>query len=251
MSTDPAYGPKGRPPRMTTLPHGSARAWLSARDPVFPAGRSSLEGSYAVSPERPASRQAALPVPPDLPGLPACPRVLQLTDGDCVSHGLADGAARGRASDQEMRACLDRVRAAAMLLDPHARVRCAVSTETAAQHFDILATARNNSFAIRRGLDGADRALIEELTDLIGARTIATQTRRRRPAGLADLVILVGKDKIYAPPVRQLRLLGIPTWLVVPGRLPSASLYRAACAVSFIGPFPGSPNSAHRDLEGR
>ena len=127
---------------------------------------------------------------------------------------------RGRASDQEMRSCLDRVHAAATLLDPHARVRCAVSTETAAHHFDVLAAARNNSFAIRRGLDGADRALIEELTDLIAARTIATQPGRKRPAGFADLVILVGKDKIYAPSVRQLRLLGIPTWLIVPGRLP-------------------------------
>ena len=251
MSTNLAAGPKGRPSRMTALPHGPARARLGGRDPVFPAGRGSLEGRYAVGSESPVSRQTALPVPPDLPGLPPRPRVLQLTDGDCVSHGLADGAGRGRASDQEMRTCLDRVHAAAMLLDPHARVRCAVSTETAAHHFDILAAARNNSFAIRRGLDGADRALIEELTDLIGARTIATQTRRGRPAGLADLVILVGKDKIYAPPVRQLRLLGIPTWLIVPGRLPAVSSSRAACAVSVIGPCPGSPNSAYPDLEGQ
>lgn len=250
MSTNLVRGPKGRP-RMTALPHGPARAMPSSRDPVFPAGPNSLEASYAVGPERPVSRQTALPVPPDLPGLPARPRVLQLTDGDCVSHGLAGGAARGRASDQEMRTCLDRVQAAAMLLDPHARVRCAVTTETAARHFDVLAAAGNNSFAICRGLDGADRALIEELTVLIGARAIATQTGRRRPAGLADLVILVGKDRIYAPPVRQLRLLGIPTWLIVPGRLPSAPLYRAACAISFIGPRPVSPNSAHPDLESR
>jgi hypothetical protein len=251
MSTSLARGPKGRLPRMAVLPPSPARAGLGARDAVFPAGRDSLEGRYAAGPGRSVSRRMALPVPPDLPRLPPRPRVLQLTDGDCVSHGLADGAARGRASDQEMRSCLDRVHAAAALLDPHARVRCAVSTQTAAHHFDILAAARNNSFAIRRGLDGADRALIEELTDLIGARAIATQTRRRRPAGLADLVILVGKDKIYASPVRQLRLLGIPTWLIVPGRLPSASLYRAACAVSFIGPCPGSPNSGHPDPEGR
>ena len=251
MSTNLARGPKGRPPRMAVLPPGPARAGLGARDAVFPAGRGSLEDRYAAVPGRSVSRQTALPVPPDMPGLPPRPRVLQLTDGDCVSHGLADGAARGRTSDQEMRSCLDRVHATATLLDPHARVRCAVSTETAAHHFDVLAVARNNSFAIRRGPDGADRALIEELADLIGARTIATQTGRRRSAGLADLVILVGKDKIYAPPVRQLRLLGIPTWLIVPGRLPAASLYRAACAVSFIWPCPGSPDSARPDLEGR
>ena len=71
---------------------------------------------------------------------------------------------------------------------------------------------------------------------MIDVRATATRPGRKRPARLADLVILVGKDKIYAPPVRQLRLLGIPTWLIVPGRLPAASLYRAACAVSFIGP---------------
>lgn len=34
----------------------------------------------------------ALPWPPELPdGLPARPRVLQLTDADAVSHGLVDG----------------------------------------------------------------------------------------------------------------------------------------------------------------
>jgi hypothetical protein len=251
MSIDLARGPNGRPPRMAVLPPGPARAGLGARDAAFPAGQDSLQGRCVVGPGRSVRRQAALPVPPDLPGLPPRPRVLQLTDGDCVSHGLADGAARGRASDREMRSCLDRVHAAARLLDPHARVRCAVSAETAVHHFDVMAAARNNSFAIRRGLDGADWALIEELTDLIGARTIATQTGRRRSSGLADLVILVGKDKIYAPPVRQLRLLGIPTWLIVPGRLPAASLYRAACAVSFIAPGPGSLNSARPDLEGR
>ena len=160
----------------------------------------------------------ALPLPPELPGLPPRPRVLQLTDGDCVSHGLADGTARGRASDKEVRSCLDRVHATATLFDPHARVRCAVSTETATRHLDVLTAAQQQLLAIRRGLDGADWALIEELADLIDARTAAIRAGRKRPARLADLVILVGKDKIYAPSVRQLRLLGIPTWLIVPGR---------------------------------
>ena len=56
--------------------------------------------------------------------------------------------------------------ATATLLDPHARIRCAVSTETATHPLDVLTNARNNLFAIRRGLDGADEALLEELTDL-------------------------------------------------------------------------------------
>jgi hypothetical protein len=236
MSTNLARGPSGRPLRLAALPTGTARAGQDARDTVFPPDRGSVEGRYAAGPGRHGGRQIALPVPPGLPGLPPRPRVLQLTDGDCVSHGLAGSAARGRASDREVRSCLDRVHATATLLDPHARVRCVVSTETAARHFDVLAAARNNSFAICRGLDGADWALIEELTDLIAARIAATRPGRGRPPGLADLVILVGKDKIYAPPVTQLRLLGIPTWLIVPGRQPATSLYRAACAVSFIGP---------------
>jgi hypothetical protein len=251
MSTDLTFGPEAWPSLKNARPPGLAQVLLGARDPVFSPGRGNLEGRYAADAEKPVSRQTALPVPQDLPGLPPHPRVLQLTDGDCVSHGLADNTARGRASDQEMRLCLELVHAAAALLDPHARIRCAVSTETAARHFGVLAAARNNSFAIRYGLDGADWALIEELTDLIGARTIASQGRRKHQAALADLVILVGKDKIYAPAVRHLRLLGIPTWLIVPGRMPSASLYRAACAVSFVGPFPGSPNCANPDLEDR
>jgi hypothetical protein len=175
-------------------------------------------------------------VPLELPCLPPRPRVLQLTDGDCVSHGLAGGAGHGRASDQEVRSCLDRVRATAAFFDPHARIRCAVSTETATRHLDVLTGAGNNLFAIRRGLNGADWALLEELTDLIDARAAATRPGRKRLARLADLVILVGKDKIYAPSVRQLRLLGIPTWLIVPGRQPAVALCRAACAVSFIEP---------------
>jgi hypothetical protein len=225
MSTNLARGPERRAPRIAALTAGPPRTGQGARDAVSPARRG-----------RPASRGMALPVPPELPGLPPRPRVLQLTDGDCVSHGLAGGAGHGRASDQEVRSCLDQVRATAALFDPHARIRCAVSTETATRHLDILTGAGNNLFAIRRGLDGADWALLEELADLIDVRTAATRPGRKRPARLADLVILVGKDKIYAPSVRQLRLLGIPTWLIVPGRQPAASLYRAACAVSFIRP---------------
>ena len=126
--------------------------------------------------------------------------------------------------------------ATATLLDPHARMRCAVSTETATHHLAVLTSSGNNLFTIRRGLGGADGVLLEELTDLINARTMATRPGRKRPARHADLVILVAEDGIYAPPVMQLRLLGIPTWLLVPGRSPAASLRSASCAVSCIGP---------------
>jgi hypothetical protein len=209
MSTSPARGPRRRP--AVVVPDTAARTGEPARP-------------------------AALPLPPELPGAPLRPRVLQLTDGDCLSCGLAAGIASVRASDHEVRSCLDRVHATATLLDPRARIRCAISTETATHHLDILTAARNNLFTIRNGLGGANGALLEELTDLIGVRLIATRPERRRPARHADLVILVARDAIYAPPVMQLRLLGIPTWLLAPGPLAAASLRGASCAVSCIGP---------------
>ncbi len=162
--------------------------------------------------------------------------MLILIDGDCVSHGLVEGTARERACDQEVRACLDQVHATATLLDPYPRTRCAVSWATATHHFSVMASAGNNLFTICRGLDGADFELIEELNDLIQARSIAARPGRKRRARLADLVILVGHDGIYAPPVWQLRLGGTPIWLLAPGYLVARSLRRAASAVTYIGP---------------
>jgi hypothetical protein len=190
----------------------------------------------AVSVSWDSPEPAALPLPPELPPLPLNPRVLILIDGDCVSRGLVEGTARGRACDHEVRACLDRVHATATLLDPYPRTRCAVSSATATSHFSVMASASNNVFAIRFGLDGADFELIDELNDLIHARSIAARPGRKRRARLADLVILVGHDGIYAPPVRQLRLGGTPTWLLAPGYLVARSLRRAASAVTYIGP---------------
>ena len=179
----------------------------------------------------------ALPWPPELPdGLPRRPRVLQLIDADTVSRGLVNGTPRKRASNDEMRRCLDLVHATATAVDPHARTRCAASTETATHHLDILTAAGNNCWTIRRGLDGADQVLLDELTDLINARTAAARPGRKRAARPADLVILIGQDGIYADDVRRLRLLGCPTWLLVPGYNVAATLYSAATAVSFIGP---------------
>ena len=162
-------------------------------------------------------------------------RVLQLVDLDSVSHGLADDTPHGRASDQDVQLCLDVVQATARALDPQARVRCAASSATAAHHVDVLTASGNNQWLVRRGLGGADQALLEEMSDLIDACLIATRPGRKRAARPADLVILVGQDHIYAPAVRRLRLLGIPTWLIVPGRLVAAPLYACSSAVSFLG----------------
>jgi hypothetical protein len=166
---------------------------------------------------------------------------LQLIDLDSVSHGLADGTPHGRASDQDVQLYLDVVQATARALDPQARVRCAASS-AAARHLDVLTASGNNQWLVRRGLGGADQALLEEMSDLIDARMIAPRPGRKRPAPLADLVILVGQDGIYAPAVRPLRLLGIPTWLIVPGRLVAASLYACSSAVSFLEPDPDTPD---------
>lgn len=178
-----------------------------------------------------------LPYPPELPaGLPARPRVLQLTDADAVSRGLADGTPRDRAPNHEVRACLDLVQATARTLDPRARIVCAASSATATRHLDVMTAAGGNTWLIRRGLDGADRALLEQLDHLADLHQAFHRSGRKRPAGPADLVILVAQDHIFARSVRRLRLLGVPTWLLVPGHLVAHDLYTAACAVTFIGP---------------
>jgi hypothetical protein len=167
----------------------------------------------------------ALPLPSELPeAVTENPRVMRLIDVDSVSHGLADRTPRRRAPNQDVQHFLDIVQATARALDPQSRVRYASSTVTATHHLDVLTAVANNEWTIRRGLNGADHVLLEEMENLIGVRHIAS------------LVILAGQDHIYAPKVRELRLLGIPTWLIVPGRQVAARLYSSSCAVSFIVP---------------
>jgi hypothetical protein len=195
-----------------------------------------LAGSGAWEPPEPAT----LPLAAALPPLPASPRVLVLIDGDCVSYGLVRGTARERSSralracDEEVLDFLDRVHAIAKSVDPDFRARCAVSTATAHEHRNILTSARNNWLTIRHGLDGADLALIEELDHLI-EHSAPARPGRKAPARLTDLVILVGQDGIYAPPVRDLHLHGIPTWLIAPGNPIARKLRRAASAVTILG----------------
>ena len=180
-----------------------------------------------------------LPYPPELPdGLPARPRVLQLTDADAVSHGLADGTPRDRAANQEVRACLEVVQATTRAIDPRARIVCAASSATATRHLDVMTASGGNTWLVRRGLDGADRALLEELDHLGDLHQASHRSTRKRTAGPADLVILVAQDHTFARSVRRLRLLGVPTWLLVPGRFVAHDLYTAACAASFIAPRP-------------
>jgi hypothetical protein len=176
-------------------------------------------------------------LPDGLPELPPNPRVLLLIDVDCVSYGLVEGTGR-RACDEAVRACLELVHATAARVDPRYRTRArrALSSATAKHHLDVLISAPSNSFTVRYGRNGADLALIEELDDLLKIRSRAVRSGRERPTWLADLVILVGHDGIYAPPVGKLRLLGTPTWLLAVSDRVAGSLRCAACAVDYIGP---------------
>lgn len=226
----------GFPPRPGELLQQAAPEKSSSPEAPTPGSFTATARSTRLAPA------AALPLPPDLPAeLPDRPRVLLLIDADSVSWGLADSPASGRASDLQMQRCLDVAEATARALDPLARARYAASSKTAAYHLDVLTAAGNGTWSIRRGRGGADQVLLEELNDLIEARLLATRPRRPRSPRLADLVILVAADHLYAPPIRQLRLLQIPTWLMVPGRFPAASLCCSSCAVSFLGPqHPGA-----------
>jgi len=187
--------------------------------------------SRAAARTREPARVAALPAPPELPaGLARRPRVLELISADSVSLGCG--------SDRDVRQCLDVARATARALDPHARIRCSASAVTAIYHLDLLTASENNQWSVSRRPGTARQVLVEEMRDLADARLIATGPgrKRQRGSGHADLVVLVGRDPLYADPVRRLRLLGIPTWLLVPGRQVDPWLSAHACAVSFLGP---------------
>jgi hypothetical protein len=180
-----------------------------------------------------------------LPELPPNPRVLLLIDVDCVSYGLMEGTGK-RACNEEMSACLELVHATAARVDRRywTRTRRALSSATAEHHLDVLISAPSNSFTVRYGRDGADLALIEKLDDLLKIRSTTARLGRKRPIQHADLVILVGHDGIYAPPVGELRLQGTPTWLLALSDQVADSLQKAACAVDYIGPGRPSPPAA-------
>ena len=157
--------------------------------------------------------------------------VLFLGDLDAASHGLAEGSQRDRVADAVLAEMADAIRAAVLSTGSNiTRTRWAASSAMAAEHVGWLARCSNNSFVVRRGVDGADGALLEELDDLVDRLSTAAG-RKSRPTA-APLVVLVAKDHIYAPAVRRLQLLAAPTWVLQPGRYIAADLYRAACAVT-------------------
>ncbi len=182
----------------------------------------------------PAGR-AVLPFPPDLPPLPQPPRLLVLGDMDALSHGLAEGSARSRAPDTYVWAVFEQVRLTASRLGCRGYpIRWAASSATARYHLDLMTRSANNVWSIRRGLNGADYALLEELDHI--AITAIRACHNENTAPPADLVILIAQDHIYAPAVRRLRLLSVPTWVLQPGRFIAADLYKAATAVTRLAP---------------
>jgi hypothetical protein len=118
----------------------------------------------------------------------------------------------------------------------------AASSLTAVIHLAVLAEAPVDTWVIQRGLDYA-KCAVEELEDLIVGQ-LHVGRGRNRTVSHADLVILVAQDHIFAPQVRQLRLLHVPRWLLVPGCFVAPSLYSAATSVTFLRlatPQPGAP----------
>ena len=174
----------------------------------------------------------ALPLPVELPAVSRTSQLLVLGDMDAVSHGLAEGSVYDRASDAYVGAVLGQVRVSAAAFGPITRVRLAASSATARHHLDLITRSANNVWSIRQGLDGADHALLEELEGLAAARL--APRNHKHVARDASLVVLIAQDHIYGSAVRQLRLLGVPTWVLQPGRYIAAELYQAATAVTAL-----------------
>jgi hypothetical protein len=167
--------------------------------------------------------------PADLPALARPSRVVVLGDVDALSHGLAEGSAKSRGSDAHVWAVLQQVMLTASQLGScGCPTRWAASSATARYHLSLLTRSANNVWSVRWGLDGADHALLEELEFI----AVATASAGRDAGRPADLIILIAQDHIYAPAVRRLRLLGVPTWVLQPGRFIAADLYKAATAVT-------------------
>jgi len=173
----------------------------------------------------------AIAFPADLPALPRPSRVVVLADMDALSHGLAEGSGASRATDACVSAALEQVLLTVTRLGSRqCPTRWAASSATARYHLDLMTHSANNVWSIRTGRDGADHVLLEEL-EYITAATMSGH-RGKNPARPADLVILIGGDHIYATAIRRLRLLGVPTWVLQPGRFIAADLYKAATAVT-------------------
>ena len=67
-------------------------------------------------------------------------------------------------------------------------VQWAASSATARYHLDLMTRSANNLWSIRRGLDGAGYALLEELEHLTAATINANRGKNEgRPANLVIL----------------------------------------------------------------
>src|SRR5690348_8468584 len=137
----------------------------------------------------PATRRTVLTTPPLY--------LTVLVDLDSLSRGLAEGSASSRASDQDLAAAMRLIRNSADRLGHVRRVRYASSSETAVVHQDVLFRTSSNVWAIRRGLNGADGVLLDEMRDLAAGRVRASSHPAHRHA-----LVLCGQDFIYAPAVR-------------------------------------------------
>jgi hypothetical protein len=176
-----------------------------------------------------------LTFPADLPALRQPARLLVLGDMDALSHGLAEGLVGRRAPDAHVWAVLEQVMLTASRLSSRGcPVKWAASSATARYHLDLMTRSANNVWSIRRGLNGADYALLEELEYIEAVTISANRDKNAEPP--ADLIILIASDHIYAPAIRRLRLLGVPTWVLQPGRFIAAELYTAATAVTRLAP---------------
>src|SRR5689334_17261623 len=106
---------------------------------------------------------------------------------DALSHGLAEGSACRRAPDKHVWAVLEQVRLTASGLGCRGYpARWAASTATARYHLDLMTRSANNVWSIRRGLNGADYALLEELEHI--AITAIRAHHNENAAPPADLV---------------------------------------------------------------
>jgi hypothetical protein len=185
-----------------------------------------------------------IPLPAELDPWRPVQRVRVLADMDAVSHGLAEGSGADRVSDVEAGLLLRQVQMTAWATGAaHCHFRLAASSETAKHHWGLVTASANNQWSIRKGVDGADHALTEEL-DGLAANVHAEQARKHSRTG-TNLVILIGQDHAYGPAIRQLRLLGVPTWVLQPGRYIASDLYRPAACVTRVMP-PEEPGSSQR-----
>lgn len=190
------------------------------------------------TPLPPVSAQFRLPSAPVDPGiLPAPaelsavmsvrPAVTLLIDIDALSH-TSPGT---RLANAELSTVMDTVSRTVASIASSVHRRYAASVRTGNHHADLLFAVPNNTWAVRRGLDGADAAILAELDALAAAR----------PHG-PHLVVLVANDHIYAEPVRLLRDLGVPTWLLHTGRQAlSGQLYAAATGATKLPSQPTPP----------